>query len=243
MIKKTKLIPFSWLPGSWGLTGKVFDEAEAHYLYDGEDLERRMAEINASDNAVALEIALLDIDLKYGHIENYEYEIERGRLESDTDLISPDKKLDIDFRYGKIAEYHYDCEMARFKFPDDNSLEQQLGLLEADYKHGYLEKGEFDKTYATAKGEPWVGVMDNGYDSKDGVNGLYFELDWNQQWVDFLLQNGYTGATEEEIVKRWFADVCREHAGDFPAEGKEPIPFNSGRVINRVRRDGGTEYS
>ena len=47
MAKKTKL-PFSMMPASWGLKGKSRAVAEAEYYYDGEDLEKALAEINSN---------------------------------------------------------------------------------------------------------------------------------------------------------------------------------------------------
>lgn len=62
MKKKTKL-PFGLMPGSWGLSGKTRELAEAEYYYAGEDLEKRIAEINAETPEDA-EIAKLEIDVK-----------------------------------------------------------------------------------------------------------------------------------------------------------------------------------
>ena len=46
MAKKTKL-PFSMMPASWGLKGKSRAIAEAEYYYDGEELEKALAAIDA----------------------------------------------------------------------------------------------------------------------------------------------------------------------------------------------------
>ena len=46
MSKKTKL-PFSMMPVSWGLKGKTRAIAEAEYYYEGEELERVLANIGA----------------------------------------------------------------------------------------------------------------------------------------------------------------------------------------------------
>ena len=35
------------------------------------------------------------------------------------------------------------------------------------------------------------------------------ELDWNDHFVKFLHENGYTGNNDEDIVNKWFNDVCR----------------------------------
>lgn len=43
-MRKKRLIPFDWLPASWGLAGPAYDEAKAYYEYDGYDLAVRLAE-------------------------------------------------------------------------------------------------------------------------------------------------------------------------------------------------------
>ena len=63
MKKKTRLLPFRMMPASWGLKGKSRAIAEAEYYYEGEDLEKRLAELNAATELDA-EIAKLEIDLK-----------------------------------------------------------------------------------------------------------------------------------------------------------------------------------
>lgn len=45
MARRKRLIPFRWLPASWGLSGRVRQEAEASYYLEGEELETRLEEI------------------------------------------------------------------------------------------------------------------------------------------------------------------------------------------------------
>jgi hypothetical protein len=66
------------------------------------------------------------------------------------------------------------------------------------------------KERATAKGEPYVTVLDT-HVNKDNVRNGFFELDWNDEFVLQLKQAGYgfEGDPEEEIVDRWFRDLAR----------------------------------
>jgi hypothetical protein len=66
------------------------------------------------------------------------------------------------------------------------------------------------KERATAKGEPWVSVLDT-HVNKDNIRNGFFELDWNDQFVLQLKQEGYgfDGDPDEEIVDRWFRDIVR----------------------------------
>ncbi len=65
------------------------------------------------------------------------------------------------------------------------------------------------KERATAKGDPWVAVLDT-HVNKENVRNGFFELDWNEQFVLQLKQAGYgfDGDPDEEIVDRWFRDLA-----------------------------------
>jgi ssDNA-specific exonuclease RecJ len=66
------------------------------------------------------------------------------------------------------------------------------------------------KERATAKGEPWVSVLDT-HVNKDNIRNGFFELDWNELFVLQLKQEGYgfEGDPDEETVDRWFRDIVR----------------------------------
>lgn len=68
-----------------------------------------------------------------------------------------------------------------------------------------------DKEKATAEGKPFVRVIDVKFDEKNPGDG-YFELEWNNIFVKQLLEAGYTGDSEEEIVDLWFTTLCRQIA-------------------------------
>jgi hypothetical protein len=74
------------------------------------------------------------------------------------------------------------------------------------------------KDRATRKKEPWVGVLDT-HVNKDNVRNGFFELDWNEQFVSKLRQEGYgaDGDKDEEVVDRWFRELCANVVvdGDF----------------------------
>ena len=71
-----------------------------------------------------------------------------------------------------------------------------------------------DKDKATAKGEPYVKVLEVKFD-KDAPGDGYFELEWNNLFVKQLLEAGYTGDNEEEIVDLWFTTLCRQISEDI----------------------------
>ena len=66
-----------------------------------------------------------------------------------------------------------------------------------------------EKEEATAKGEAWVAVLDTQVNPKDIKNG-FFEIDWNNQFIEELLDAGYSGETNEQIVDSWFRTIVTQ---------------------------------
>jgi hypothetical protein len=63
-----------------------------------------------------------------------------------------------------------------------------------------------EKEEATKAGQPWVAVLDTQVNPKDIKNG-FFELDWNNEFIEQLLDAGYSGETNEQIVDQWFKTI------------------------------------
>ncbi len=92
------------------------------------------------------------------------------------------------------------------------------------------------KERATAKGEPWVAVLDT-HVAKDNIRNGFFELDWNEYFIVQLKQAGYgfDGDPEEEIVDRWFRDIVRNmltEEGLDPSRGAgyiNVVPISKGK--------------
>lgn len=85
------------------------------------------------------------------------------------------------------------------------------------------------KERATAKGEPWVAVLDT-HVNKDNIRNGFFELDWNEIFVLELKRAGYgfDGDPDEEIVDRWFRDLARNMLGE--AGVSDPGRVNAGYI-------------
>jgi|TARA_X000000368_G_scaffold399408_1_gene370345 hypothetical protein len=95
-----------------------------------------------------------------------------------------------------------------------------------------------EKAKATKNKQPWIQVLTTHVDKTNPKNG-FFELDWNEYFVQSLKLNGYRGATDEEVVDKWFQDLCRNVASE---SGTEDVGA-SGYVNKVLRDDGKTEVS
>ena len=94
------------------------------------------------------------------------------------------------------------------------------------------------KELATKKKEPWVGVLQT-HVNKENVRNCFFELDWNRHFVLQLVKEGYgvENDKEEEIIDRWFRELCANVVvdGDYggPLEG-----MATGNIdIDNIKRD------
>ena len=125
------------LPASWGLKGKTRAIAEAEYMYEGKELEEKLAELNA-----------------------------------------------------------------------ETAEDKEIAVLAVKLKHEEISRDAYDKAVAGIKKEPWVNVTKMGIDDKN-VSAGYFELDWNEEFIAMLYENGYVGQSDEEVVNKWFNDICR----------------------------------
>jgi len=84
------------------------------------------------------------------------------------------------------------------KVVDDLSNEQQ--------RRAILEK---EKAQATKDKKPWVAVLDTQV-NPDNIRNGFFEIDWNNQFIEELLDAGYSGETNEEIVDGWFKTIVSQ---------------------------------
>jgi hypothetical protein len=91
-----------------------------------------------------------------------------------------------------------------------DSAKKAMGMGEATKVDSPKPKAKkkSEKELATEAGEPWVSVIDVELDPENVGNGA-FELDWNEHFIKKLWKSGYKDEDENDMVDRWFQDVCR----------------------------------
>jgi hypothetical protein len=91
------------------------------------------------------------------------------------------------------------------------------------------------KERATRKKEAWVTVL-NTHVNHDNIRNGFFELDWNEHFIVKLKQEGYgvEGDKDEEIVDRWFRELC----ANVVVDGDYGGPLQTGSLdIQTVKRN------
>jgi predicted nuclease with TOPRIM domain len=98
-----------------------------------------------------------------------------------------------------------------------NQVEQEKHKLQAEKEALEAEKIALNeklnektpKEIATENKEPWVDVLKTSFEDPNKPSSGYFELDWNSYFVSSLIEAGYSGRTDEDVVEMWFTDLCR----------------------------------
>lgn len=224
-------IPFNWMPWAWGMKGRTREEAQVDYYYEGEERDYKR----------------LEIALKYDYDNNPNHPEYRKRL------------ILLDKKFGKKTEEECEYELLDVKLEDNynkdpNNKDYRLEKLDLDYKYKKIDDIEYRKTKADILGEPYVEQISEYHPSK-GLSGLGIELVWNKKFIELLQENGYQGLTEEDLVRKWFAELCYQAAieegivedvyGDaFLMESNVLKRGQVGPVIDKQSTDDGkSEYS
>jgi len=118
---------------------------------------------------------------------------------------------------------------AQQKLDEENALQEAID--EADkIKNAH-------KNLATERGDPWVNIIDIGFDSETLLQGTV-ELDWNEKFVEQLQTNGFVGATDEDVVDQWFENFCRH----IMANTYEQAHSDLGEPNKETMKDGRVSY-
>ena len=116
--------------------------------------------------------------------------------------------LKLERKNKHITKEEYDYRYIELKYK--GTAEYVDIALELDRKYEKISEIDYQKKSATLNEEPWVGVVHSEYTPGELSDGFSFELDWNVEFIKLLKHEGYSGATEEEIVEQWFEDKATE---------------------------------
>ena len=140
---------------------------------------------------------------------------------------------------------------SREKFRAENikdETQRKLKLLEIEKKYNEITEDEYNKSVATVNKEPYVRVLNLEMDENSPGSG-YFELDFNEEFVEYLANSGYEGVEPDQIVDSWFNDLCQNIVmeGLEDSDGVTRSVYSSskeGLIIQRLKTDEDTaEYS
>ena len=170
------------------------------------------------------------------YLTGYELDIAKARIEHGLESPAFTKSvLDIDLAYGKISAYDHDMRLAEIDNADEIAL--ALTKLDVDLKHNRISAQEHERKTADIKNEPYMAMPKISWDPVD-PSKTFFELDYNEAFVQSLRTNGYQGS-DEDCINRWLNDVCNSILTEMAPTDPEFVSN-----VRRIRRDDGkTEHS
>jgi hypothetical protein len=170
------------------------------------------------------------------YYEGYDLEAELIRINIDDANERDLKMIDLALKYKTIDEYSADIRRADITYIG-NDKQLALSRLDIDLKYGKITQQEYDRKVADLNDEPYMSMPKISWDPAN-PSKTYFELDYNEQFVTFLEQNGYSGS-EEDIINKWLNDICNSILDEMPINENDFI-----KTVKSVRRDDGlTEHS
>jgi len=66
---------------------------------------------------------------------------------------------------------------------------------------------EQEKVVEEKNKEPWVDIKGM---VEDPEHGIKVDLDWNDEFVEYLRENGITGVDDEVVVQKWITMLYRD---------------------------------
>ncbi len=147
MAKIRRIIPFSWWPANWGMSGARRAIAEAEYGFDGEDLERKLIDINHPDkDSLEYKLATVKIDRRFNKVSEFDYEY--GLVAYNSALTQTAREVELAkmrHRFGKITAEELDYEILDINNSNHESEEYIRERLNLDIKHRKITDQERDQ--------------------------------------------------------------------------------------------------
>ncbi len=201
---KKRIIPYGVWPYSWGVKGKKRDIEKAEYELDGEELDRRLAEIN-SENKDDLAKENLKLDRKHHHISKEKYDYLYAELKFQDDKMGQSlARLELDKKYDKISESDYEKGVASL------NGEPWVGVLTSEYIPG---EGTDGFSFELDWNDSFVEMLaKSGYDGEtpEQIVEQWFEDKATEEYMHLLTEMAEDGIDETIPV----TNVHREKTKD-----------------------------
>ena len=95
-----------------------------------------------------------------------------------------------------------------------HSLKEYSDLLDATEEQNEILKVQLEKASESERArnsdEPYAHVISWHLDEN---GNLETSIDWNKAFIQHLIQHGYRGSTDEQIIERWLRGVYTQFAG------------------------------
>lgn len=194
-----KLIPFSAMPGSWGLKGKTREIAQAEYDLEGYDLEKRLLEIKKDElSPKEYKQRIIDLEFKFDKItQEVQLRLLANLIEDETQ--KQIALLELDYREGTIKQMEYEKQTATLK------KEPWVTVLQMDFGGKASLEGSFELDWNSYFVDQ---LTKSGYQGNTPdiiVNSWFMEVCRNVALEEFDGTGDFTADSQANLdtMKRW----------------------------------------
>lgn len=106
---------------------------------------------------------------------------------------------ELEYNYKLKDEYEFEHYKLGYSHLSDKEYAKES--LELEYKFGKIKEIDYMKEKADLDGKPFVAVRPD-FDEVDGDN-FYFDIIFNEIFIEKLKKQGYSGDTDNDIVDQW----------------------------------------
>lgn len=131
-------VPFILLPTSWNLKGKFYKRAKLEYYHEGEQLDRRLVNLDFFEDVIENKKQHLYIDKKYNIISDEELERRLVDIDYEEEL-----KIKINELSKKLNKKDLNKEILNVKYQIQNEIKRKN--LYIDLEYGKISNEEFDE--------------------------------------------------------------------------------------------------
>ena len=194
MAKINRIIPFSWWPANWGLTGSRRAVAEAEYHWDGEDLAYKLLDIRHEDQqSKEYRTDKIKLDYRYHKVGEFEYGI--GLIENDVKLTEVERQREAAKylnRFGKLSAEDLEYKLFELSYEVKDTEAYQREKLKLDVRFG-------KKTEEEAEHE----LLDMKFDDKSSIDYKVAQLGLELKYGN-ITQNQHDKEVATLLREPWF---------------------------------------
>lgn len=194
MPKKSHIIPFSWWPSNWGLSGKRRAEAEAEYYWEGKELDYLLLDIRHDDHSSQeYHLDRLKLDYRYHEVDQFEYGL--GLITFDPKLNRKEREIE-SARYlnrlGRISSEELEYKIFDLSYDVKDTEEYLRERLKLDVKWGKKSQEDADRT-----------LLDMKYDDKSSIDYQIAVIGLDLKWGK-INQNQHDKSVATLLREPWF---------------------------------------
>lgn len=201
MGKINRIIPFSWWPANWGLTGSRRAEAEAEYHWDGEDLAYKLLDIRHEDQQTKeYRTDKIKLDYRYHKIGEFEYGI--GLIENDVKLTEVERQREAAKylnRFGRLSAEDLEYKLFELSYEVKDTEAYQREKLKLDVRFGKKTEEEAEHEF-----------LDMKFDDKTSIDYKVAQLGLELKFGN-INQNQHDKEVATLLREPWFNLIGADH--------------------------------